>query len=441
MTTLIKRLVLCYLLLLVLIPVLQAKFNFWEEKPLGGVYTLAPEPEFSWESLRDNTFQPALEQHLEDYIGFRPFLVRLRNQLAFSLFHVTHASGTTVGQHDVLFEILQAKSYGGYQLMDEATVQAQVRRLRVVQRDLAQRGVKLLFVMAPNKARFLPEELPGAMRPASGTPSNYDRYRRALLADTVEFLDMVPLFASWKKTSPHPLFTRAGTHWSAYGASLAADTLLRRLERIGDVRFPPLRTTGKPLLVYATDSLQGNDNDLAKPMNLLQQTERVPAAYPQLAFDPLGPGQSRPPALFVGDSFLWGFTQFTPYLQTAFTDDSRIWYYGIGIYMPDKPFTYTGRNCQDVDLRQQIESRRFIILLTTEHNLFKREFDFTNRVYRLYHPLTPTDQAAIEQITQQIIRKSNEQEPDSAWVHQAQEGYMSKIRAQAEDIYENQRHD
>ncbi|WP_227786480.1 alginate O-acetyltransferase AlgX-related protein [Hymenobacter sp. BT770] len=376
-----------------------------------------------------------MERYLEDHIGFRPALVRLRNQLAFSLFKVPRSSGILIGRHNVLFETLQAKSYGGYQLLDEARVRSRAIRLRTVQQDLAKRGVQFLFVMAPNKARFQPEDLPAAMQIAPGTPSNYSRYIKALQANAVNLLDMVPLFAAWKKTEPYPLFSRAGTHWSGYGATLAADTLLRRLEQLGSLRFPTMRTVGPPVLVQTTDSLRGNDNDLATPLNLLQQTEPIPVAYRQLAFDPPRPGQTRPPALFVGDSFLWGLSQFSPYLTSCFADDTRLWYYGMAVYLPDKAFTPTGLGCQDVDLQQQIESRQFIVLMITEHNLIKSEFGFTDRVYRLYHPYTPAENVVIEQIANKLITAETTQQPDSAWAHQAQAGYMAKIRAEAEDIY------
>lgn len=244
MTLLLKRLLLCALLGFVVAPVLQAKFHFIEETGLGGAFTVAAHPEFSWAELRNNAYQPALEHYLEERIGFKSSLIRFRNQLAFSLFRTPHASGIVVGRRDVLFESLQVQSYAGHDRLDEAAVRSQVRRLHTVQRDLARRGVLLLFVMAPNKARFQPEDLPTALRATPGSVSNYDLYVRALQADTVTTLNMVPLFAQWKKTKPYPLFTRASTHWSGYGATLAADTLLRRLEQLGSVRFPTVRTAG-----------------------------------------------------------------------------------------------------------------------------------------------------------------------------------------------------
>lgn len=188
----------------------------------------------------------------------------------------------------------------------------------------------------------------------------------------------------------------------------------------------------------STDSLRGNDNDLAKPLNILQQTEATAVAYRQLAFDPPQPGQTRPPALFVGDSFTWGFAQFSSYLVSQFADDTRLWYYGNNIHLPDAQSTYTGAQCQSLDWKQAIESRRFIVLVITEHNLIKKEFGFTNRVYRLYHPHTPAENAAIDQLANKMVQEAAAKDPDAAWAEQAKEGYWGRTREQAEDLYERQ---
>ena len=436
---LLKRLLLGFLLALVLVPVIQARFHFFEEANLAGAFTVAPHPNLTWEGLRDNSYQPAFEQYLEDRIGFRPYLIRLRNQLSFSLFRVARSSDIVVGEHDVLFQPGPIESYLGHDLLAEDEVRFRVRRLRAVQRELGQRGVQLLFVMAPSKARFQPEDLPARWQVAPGTVTNYDLYLRALQADTVTMLNLVPLLAQWKKTAPYPLFARAGTHWSGYGAALAVDTLLRRLEQLGGVHFPTVRTLGKPLVVRTTDLLQGNDNDLAKPLNLLQAVENTPHAYPQLAFEAPQPGQTRPSALFVSDSFIWGFTQFNSYIPSLFSDDTRIWYYGNNVYRPDKPFTPDGPQVRYLNYRQIIESRRFIVLMTTEHNLVKREFDFTDLVYRLYHPLTPADNTAIDELAKRLAQQAIERNADAAWEAQAKDpnAYQAQLREQAEVLYEN----
>lgn len=426
-----KRILLVLLLAVVAVPVLQARFHFSAEAGLNGAFSTAPRPLLTWDALRNNTFQPALEQYLEDRIGFRPYLIRLRNQLAYSVFHITRSGDIVAGLHGVLFQTAPIASYAGQDRLDEAEVRFRMRRLRAVQRELARHHVKLLLVLAPSKARFQPEDLPEYLRPAPATRTNYDLFTAAMRADSVELLDMVPVFAHWKATAPYPLFPTAGTHWSGYGATLAADTLLRRLEQLGGLRFPTVRTVGPPRLVHAPDSARGTDNDIAGPLNLLKQELPKPFAYRRLAFDLPGPGQVRPPALFVGDSFTWGLMLFSPYLQREFSDDTRIWYYNNVVHQPDSVYHDTGERVPNLNLRQQLESRRFIVLLLTEHNLKEQEFGFTEQVYRLYHPLTPADNAAIDRLAHQLAQKVK-------WEDQTKDlqGFATQTHARALALYE-----
>nr|WP_277881543.1 hypothetical protein [Hymenobacter cyanobacteriorum] len=431
----IKRLLLMLLLALVLLPALQAKLHFFEEKALAGAFTVAPHAEFSWEALRDNSFQTALEHYLEDRIGFRTYLIRLRNQLSFSLFRAVRSSDLLVGEHGVLFQPGPIESYLGHDLLAEDEVRFRVARLHAVQRDLSRHGVHMVYVLAPGKARFQPEDLPARLRAAPGTITNYDRFVHAMLADSVSLLNLTPVFARWKHTKPYRLFPSGGTHWSGYGATLAADTLLRYLEHIGQVRFPAVRTVAPPHLIYNPDSLKGTDNDLGWTLNLIWPRDVKPLAYRRLAFGPPQPGQTRPSALFVGDSFAWGLMLFSPYMQREFSDDTRFWYYSDAVHLPDSVYHDTGIKASTLDLKQQIESRQFIVLLFTEHNLGGKEYGFTDRVYHLYHPLTPADQAAINRIAQQLVAKAS-------WEEQTKDldGFKYRAHEQAHDLYERQQY-
>nr|WP_230688036.1 hypothetical protein [Hymenobacter ruricola] len=429
----VKRFLLLLLLAMLLVPAIQAQLHFSKEAGLNGAFTLAPRPRLGWDSLQAGTYQPALEQYLTDHLGFRPYLVRLRNQLSFWLFRVARTPDVVVGRAGVLFQPGPVASYQGRDLLPAAEVRFRVRRLRAVQRALHRRGVELLFVLAPAKARFEPENLPAHLRPPAGTLTNYDQFTRALRADSVALLDFVPVFAHWKTTRPYPLFPRGGAHWSGYGATLAADTLLRRLEALGHLRFPEVRTVGPPRLVRALDSLRGTDNDLSWLLNLVEQPEATPLAYRQLAFAPPRPGQTRPSALLVGDSFTWGLMQFSPYVQREFADDTRFWYYNHAVHVPDSVYHDTGETAGRLELRQQLESRRFVLLLFTEHNLTENEFGFTDQVYHLYHPHTAPDRAAIDRLALQLRGRAT-------WEAQTKnpDGAAQRARQQAHDLFDRQ---
>lgn len=66
------------------------------------------------------------------------------------------------------------------------------------------------------------------------------------------------------------------------------------------------------------------------------------------------------------------------------------------MHLPDTVYHDTGEKVGNLDPRQQLESRKFVVLLLTEHNLVENEFGFTDQVYHLYHPPTAADQTAID---------------------------------------------
>ena len=417
------------LLGLLLVPGLQSRFHFSPEGGLYGAFADAPHPDLTWEGLCNSTYQPALERYVEDKIGFRSFFIQLRNQLSFSLLRVARSSDIVVGQHDVLFQPGPIETYAGRDLLPEAEVRYRTRRLRAVQEYLARQGTTLLLVLAPNKARYEPEALPDYLRPAPGAPTTYARYAQALHDDSIHVLDFVPAFERWKHQYAYPLFPQGGTHWSGFGATLAGDSLIRRLEQLGHLRLPTVRTVGPPHVVHRSDSLRFTDNDIGEPLNLLWRTETTPLAYRRLAFDPPIPGQTRPSVLLVGDSFVWGLMQFGPYIQREFADNTRFWYYNKQVFQPDTVGHPTGEEVSSLDLRQQLAGRRFVIILLTEHNLNSGEFGFTNQLYHLFNPFTKADEAAIDQLTAKLTQ-------EASWAEQSKEGFADRMRAQAQEQYE-----
>ena len=415
-----------------LIPVLQAKFHFTEQQQLSGAITPAPRATFSWGEIQGGTFQPALEAYLGDRMGFRAFLVKMRNQLRFSIFQVSTNSAVVIGRGGLVFQDAPVFTYLGIDSVGfKQRAQFRVKRLRQVQQDLAGRGIPLLFVMAPNKARqlsdFLPEMLP---QPRPGR-SNYEVYTSEMRRQGVALLNLTPLFTAWADTAHYPLFPWSGTHWNAYGATLSADTILGRVESLVHAPVPRLRQTGPPLVTTMANPIDG---DLTASMNLMFPPQGPPAVYPQMGPAPGRPGEQRPNLLLVGDSFNWGLMFFSPFIQHAFAPESRFWYYNRTVYIPD---TYEHKDPANEDvgklnIRQQVESRKIIIILMTEHNLAYHEFGFTQQLFDLYHPLTEAGKARIQQLETEITARQT-------WEAGSKPGFAERMHEQALAAYDLER--
>ena len=378
-----KKWLLRLLLLLLVLPAVQAKWHLVAVRPLSGYdQTKNGHPVFSWAALWNNAFQEQLERYLTDNLGFREWAIRGRNQLDYSLFGVLHAVDVIEGRRQVLFQRSPLGSYLGTDYLGAEGIAQHTQRVRDVQDSLARHGVQFLFVLAPGKPSFQPEDLPATVQAAWAGPTNYAGLAAALPAAGVHVLDAAALFRQWKPKSAHPLFPRGGIHWSGYGVTLVADTLFKAVEALTHSDLPDF--SSRPGVVTTT-SLRFTDSDIADALNTLWPPPAYPMAYPIVTFAPARAGQQRPNVLLVGDSFAQSFYGFYPYLPRLLDGRSRLWSYNEYTYWPENTGGESHR-VHDLKLRQQVESRQLVIVLTTEQNLHKRGFGFIDEVYALYHP-------------------------------------------------------
>ncbi|GAB3861121.1 hypothetical protein GCM10028822_40110 [Hymenobacter terrigena] len=299
-----------------------------------------------------------------------------------------------------MFQSSPVASYQGHNRLTPDEVRFRVRRLRILQDTLARQGISFLFAIAPNKARYQPENLPAHLRNTVRGLTNYELFAREMQAQQVNMLDFVALFKSWKDTTRYALFPKGGTHWSGYGAALAADTLFPRIEQLGHFDLIDFRRQGPVVVKY--DSLRSTDADLTETLNLFFPYQSYPAAYPTVVFDSLKTGQQRPNLLIVGDSFNWALMQFWPYLQTLFAPESRFWGMDRNIFRYTDGYTREGHELWQLDFAQEIKSRKFILMHMTEHNLY--DHSIIDQMYDLFYPPSEATKHRVQQIEKEMSR-------------------------------------
>jgi hypothetical protein len=379
-----KRRVLGLLFLLLLLPAIQGWLNIkiFRTSPLSGYAEPAPRPTLTWQSLRDNTYQPALERYITEHVGFHDLLIRPRNQVAYSLFNQARAHQVLMGEQGMLFEETPILSSLGRDALSEGEVQANVSRFRAVQDTLARRGKLLVFVVAPSKAAIYPEQLPVAYQNQPKRSSNYDLYAAHMQQAGLNVLDFGALFRKWKSTSPYPLFARGGIHWSGYGLTLAADTLFRYLEQRAHLNLPDFRQTG----LEVTTKPRHPDGDMTKALNLLWDPPSYPLAYPTIRFEPMRAGQRRPRLLVVGDSFVWNFIEQYPYLDSLFAPNSRFWYYNKEVVWRKHHDKMQGETTVGhLDRKAELLSFDIVLVLFNEHNLRYFDQGFSQDALQAFH--------------------------------------------------------
>ncbi len=380
------------------LPALQARFPVFKMGRLGGYAQKAPAPVFSWAGLLDNSYQLALEKYVEDRIGFRVLLVRVRNQLTYSLFRVARASQVVVGDDDILFEEGGIRAYLGQDFKGNDVVRLNVRRLKAVQDTLAKRGILLVFAIAPGKANFYSDHFPSYFKRQPRTTTNYAAYAKQMQAQGVNLIDLAQAFQRWKDTASYPLFPRGGVHWSGYGIPLAADSLFRYIEQRGHFDLPDYAATGPSISNHPRDS----DNDAAQALNVLWEPPAYLMNSPDVAFRRPKSTQQRPNLLVVGDSFVYGLIGFYPYIPSLFSDKTQFWYYNNIVEMGARADMPLSHEVALLDRKKEILAQDVILLLYNQQNLVSFDNGFSADAYAMFFPLTAADQVRIQALEQEL---------------------------------------
>jgi hypothetical protein len=364
-----------------LLPEIQRRFNIFEIRALEGAFELSQRPVFTWTTFFSGSWQQQTDGFVEERVGFRPLLVRVRNQMDFMLYNKANAEGVIIAKKGVIIEEDYILEYLGRLFIGSKTVDKKLERTKLLQDTLARKGIHLAIVFEPGKASFHADLIPQRYRPRDKSISNYEYFTEKCRMLGVNHLDLNRYFVDLKPHANYPLYPKYGTHWSMYGMTLAADTLVKYVQML----------CGKPLNHMKTGEIRvnshlwGTDFDGGQSMNLLWKPHTGKMAYPQIGFDNY-PDRHQPMVLVIADSYYWNI------YNTALPDhlfaNKDFWYYNHLVY-PDH--YEQGPKVDQLDQQAEVEKQEVILVMITERFLYTAFWDFTDDLFRIYYPEYPVD--------------------------------------------------
>ncbi len=365
------------LVLILLLPALQRGLNFAVIPPLQGDFTDPSKPKFSAKTWNSGEYQQAYQAFTESRIGFRNILIRLFNQLDYSLFNIAHARGVIAGKEGQLFEKEYIRAYLGGDFIGNTEIEKKLRRFKYVAHKLKEGNTDLVLVFEPGKASFYPELIPDHFyRQYPGKPNNYEIFK--LFADSlgIRYIDFNQYFKSLKGTLPWPLYPPTGIHWSEYGMWFAADSLVHYLEHLRSVDLPEMQLDSFSVSMRAKDC----DYDAAAALNLMCRLSHPPYAYPHISF-PDKPGRRKISVLTVGDSYYWNI--FNTGLPEKLFSNQAFWYFNSLVY----PDSYFGeKKVETLDVLKEAQNQDVILLMVTERFLSKFDWGFIDQLFARLAP-------------------------------------------------------
>jgi len=366
---------LAFMMLVLILPGLNHVLPFIESGKLNGAVQLAKDTSFSPEAWFSGGYQKQKESYLNDNIGFRPDLIRFNNQLDYELFGMFHANGVVEGPDHYLYERGYIDAYYGNDYLGDSTVKELCRKLRFIQDTLERAGKKLIITFVPSKARYYPEYFPKRLIQEPTTRNNYQQLKMATASEGLHVIDLNGWFVNQKVTTPHPLFSKMGIHWTRYGANHAMDTFNRYLGSLLNIHIPDLVFEG----VDCSTEPRG-DNDIATGLNLIWPYTVENICYDRLHFNEDSLTRKKPAPIFIGDSFVW--TLLANQIPQHCYHNWEFWSYFSEIWSQDvidghAELKYTSNS----DWMSHLQTHNAVVLFFTESNLQHYKDYFINAAY------------------------------------------------------------
>lgn len=373
-----KKIFFVIIILLLLLPEFQAQFQIFKTKPLKGVFENTEPPVFTAKSWLDQNFQVLFAKNFDDSIGIKSDLVRLYNQVDFSLFKKVNASKIICGRNDYLFPVHYLDASAGKNFAGFPEINNHVRELKKLQ-DLLWNKYKIFFlvILCPDKPTFYPEYIPTRYQSKIQKINNVKYIAQRCEQEGVNMIDFNSYFLSIKKKLPFPLIPKTGVHWSYYGAYFAGDSLSKYLRQKSGILVPrivldSITVSHKPL---------GEDNDMGETMNLLWGIPNPTLGYPKF-HSVVEPGNSKPSALFVGDSFYWNWLNGN--MISSLFSNSDFWSYCKDVYPRNGNLSLS---ISDIDVEEVIKKQNFIILIQVNGAYGNPGYGFTELALNALDPV------------------------------------------------------
>ena len=327
--------------------------------PLKGDVRLTEMPRLTAKNWLDGSFQAKFEKYSNDNIGFRPWLVRVRNQIAFSLFGKLNAAYVIRGKENYFYEINYIKAFNGTDFIGNDSIWSRAGRIKLLQDSLQKRGKTLIICVAPGKGSFYPEYFPDEYKMPTTEMTNYRQYKIAFNNSGVNYIDFNGWFKAMKDTSKYVLYPKYGIHWSHYGMLLATDSLISYIETKRNIDLPDLQLSN----FKVTKKLNDSDYDIADGLNLVFKLPVDPLCYPEIVWEDTT-GKTQPKVVVISDSFYW--SMFGTDVWNKSFSPGGFWYYNQQIY-PES--FYKELRVENVNLKEAIDTTDVFVIMANEANL------------------------------------------------------------------------
>lgn len=365
------RLVAGIIIMLLIAPIAQETFGLFSFKPLEGEYKKHNKPSFSVETWLTQAYQDSVGKYTISNFGFSTWLTRFHNQYVFELFHNSRSPSVVIGKQNEIYDYGHIQAYLGNDFLGEEQIEYKIHQVEEINKSLKKYNTEIVLVIAPSKPSIMPEYLPDKYK-SSGAMNNYEVYIDKLKNGDITYIDFSAVFKQWKKNKPLPLYPQCGVHWSEYGATLAADSMLHFMQKALNANVPSLKIDSTVI----TDQLSKSDYDMGAILNLLFPIQPYPMGYPVVSFD--GEPSRTMDVLTIGDSYYWIWYNEVGFDQKCFKSNLFLEYFSKA-----HSSQQDSKSINEIDVLEETIQSEMILIVCSESNLYRLGYGYIEFMYSL----------------------------------------------------------
>ena len=362
------------LMLLLWLPMVQQYTRYFTESKLKGAYTAPSKPVFSIDSLKTFQYQKHVEDYLNYNFGFRGALVKMKNSLDYLLWKEISLIDNIEGKDGYIFSKGSVYSSIGVFYNGREKNKKTIERINFLKEGLEKHGKHLLVVMAPSKECVLTGNIPTFFHDQFKSRNDFMDLAEGYKKYKIPFINFCSYFRKINDTSRFPLFTKTGLHWSAYGASVAHDSLINFVSGYFEKPLPTYSREG----VEWSDTARWSDNDFEGPLNFFFRLDHSRYVYPKLKLLESSKNNFRPKVIVIGDSFFWQLKD-QKMMKDIFSEDSKFWYYFGTTSFPIGDVA--GVPINKIDIIQELQTADLVILMGSMGTMNAFPFGVTDYFY------------------------------------------------------------
>ncbi len=171
-----------------------------------------------------------------DNFGFRTWLIHNNTYLTAKYLRTSAIPYVTIGKDGWLFYTSESlddgqstNDYQGLVPLDNSKLEAILENLSRLDRNLEEKGIIFMVLVAPNKQTIYGDYLPDNLS-KRGHETRFDQIKRFLVGKDINFLEVRSILQNPPEN--YPTFYKTDTHWNTYGAYLTAKLLMEELNKI-----------------------------------------------------------------------------------------------------------------------------------------------------------------------------------------------------------------